>query len=231
MVAPGGAGASTTSPTALDRSVALASPGVLPLGSSGFPWWGYALIAAGAIAVIGLVVALLVAGRVRKPKPAAPAAAQPPPAVLPGAPEPVPVAPAVAPPAPAPEPAAESPVPSPPEPSSLVFTDGPLPGRRVEVQHELVLGRENVDVLVEDPEVSRRHAAVRPVDGGLEIDDLGSSNGTFVNGVRLREPKVLRDGDEIRLGSVLMRVDIPARAQATVIAKTGETGFPPLTPS
>jgi serine protease Do len=199
----------------------------VPLGSSGFPWWGYALIAAGAIAVIGLVVALVVAGRGRRPKPAVPVSAQPPPAVLPGAPEPVPVAPAVAPPVTAPEPAAEPPGPPEPEPSSLVFADGPLAGRRVEIQHELVLGRENVDVLVEDPEVSRRHAVVRPVEGGIEIDDLGSSNGTFVNGVRVREPRVLRDGDEIRLGSVGLRVDVPARAQATVIAQTrGNPGFP-----
>jgi pSer/pThr/pTyr-binding forkhead associated (FHA) protein len=89
----------------------------------------------------------------------------------------------------------------------------------VEVEHELVLGREDVDVLVEDPEVSRRHASVRPVDGGLEIDDLGSSNGTFVNGVRVRETKLLRHGDEIRLGAMSLRVDVPPRAQATVMAR------------
>ena len=196
-------------------------PEGMPVGrAGGLPWWGYAGIAAGAIALIGLAVGLLAVRRSRKRA----VVAQPPPAVLPGASEPVPVAPAVSAVAsglvpPVPEP--------PPEPAALVFTDGPFAGRRVEVEHELVLGREDVDVLVEDPEVSRRHASVRPVDGGLEIDDLGSSNGTFVNGVRVRETKLLRHGDEIRLGGMSMRVDVPPRAQATVMAQTqGNPGFP-----
>src|SRR5262249_56291957 len=131
----------------------------------------------------------------------------PPPAVLPGASEPVPVAPAVS--AVASAVAPPVPEPPPPEPAALVFADGPFAGRRVEVEHELVLGREDVDVLVEDPEVSRRHASVRPVDGGLEIDDLGSSNGTFVNGVRVRDTKPLRPADHIPLPALSLPLHLP----------------------
>ena len=49
-------------------------------------------------------------------------------------------------------------------------------------------GRENVDVEIEDAELSRRHFAVRPVEGGLEVEDLGSRNGTRVDGTRIDSP-------------------------------------------
>jgi hypothetical protein len=56
----------------------------------------------------------------------------------------------------------------------LVITSGQLEGRRIEVTEELVVGRENVDVVIDDAELSRRHFAIRPVAGGLEVEDLGS---------------------------------------------------------
>jgi pSer/pThr/pTyr-binding forkhead associated (FHA) protein len=56
--------------------------------------------------------------------------------------------------------------------------------------------------------VSRRHAAVRLQDKQLHLSDLGSSNGTFINGARLiaHRPYQLRDGDEIRLGQMVLRI-------------------------
>jgi hypothetical protein len=56
--------------------------------------------------------------------------------------------------------------------------------------------------------VSRRHAAIRLQDKRLDVSDLGSSNGTFLNGTRLsaHRPYQLRDGDEVRLGQMVMRV-------------------------
>ena len=68
---------------------------------------------------------------------------------------------------------------------ALIVKNGPLAGQRLRVIAPLTLGREDVDVLMDAPMVSRRHAVVRPVDGGLEIDDLGSTNGTWVNGERI----------------------------------------------
>ena len=67
----------------------------------------------------------------------------------------------------------------------LIFTKGPRTGQRLEPEGELVIGREGAAVTIEDSELSRRHAAVRPVEGGIEIEDLGSLNGTFVNGRRI----------------------------------------------
>src|SRR5215469_3079292 len=63
--------------------------------------------------------------------------------------------------------------------------EGPLAGQRVPVETELVVGRVAADVTLEDPLISRRHAAIRPVGDTLEIEDLGSLNGTWVNGVRI----------------------------------------------
>jgi ribosomal protein L40E len=56
--------------------------------------------------------------------------------------------------------------------------------------------------------VSRRHAAILRKEGSLHVVDLGSYNGTFLNGQRLiaEQPRVLRDGDDVRLGYLVLRV-------------------------
>jgi pSer/pThr/pTyr-binding forkhead associated (FHA) protein len=107
----------------------------------------------------------------------------------------------------------------------------PLAGRRLRVQSPLTLGREDVDVLMDAPMVSRRHAVVRPVDGGLEIDDLGSTNGTWVNGERIEGATRLAEGDVIGVGSVLAVVEsdeapIP-RAASVVRDATAVSGALP----
>jgi DNA-binding winged helix-turn-helix (wHTH) protein len=68
---------------------------------------------------------------------------------------------------------------------------------------ELVLGREpGLPGTIDDASVSRRHARLCRDATGVSLSDLGSKNGTFVNGARLSEPVVLEDGDEVRLGLV-----------------------------
>ena len=100
---------------------------------------------------------------------------------------------------------------------ALVFKEGPLSGRRVEIDAELVLGREDAGLTIEDEEISRRHAVVRPGDGGIEIEDLGSTNGTYVNGSRIEGPTRLAGGDTVKLGRSVLEVE-SARAAATVAA-------------
>ena len=59
-------------------------------------------------------------------------------------------------------------------------------GERHTIGRKLVIGRESAEIAVDDLEVSRRHATIRPLDdGGLELYDLDSANGTFVNDVRV----------------------------------------------
>lgn len=96
----------------------------------------------------------------------------------------------------------------------LVVTQGPLAGQRLELEGELVIGREGVAVTIEDSELSRRHAVVRPVSGGFEVEDLGSLNGTFVNGRRIDGPTRLVGGDSIKLGQSVLELEA-ARAPAT----------------
>lgn len=63
------------------------------------------------------------------------------------------------------------------------------------------------DIQIDDKRVSREHARVwfDPVQRRYLIADLGSANGTTVNGVRLRGEEMLSDGDEVRLGTMLVR--------------------------
>jgi len=68
-----------------------------------------------------------------------------------------------------------------------------------------LLGREGAtDIAIEDPGISRRHAAFELADGVTTIGDLGSANGLFVNGERVRS-RALADGDLIRVGDTLLR--------------------------
>jgi len=70
------------------------------------------------------------------------------------------------------------------------------------------------DVVISDSEVSRRHASITWEKGKPIIRDLGSTNGTFVNGVRITAPQALRDGDTIGLGKVQLGFQSPAVAGA-----------------
>ena len=80
------------------------------------------------------------------------------------------------------------------------------------VDGENVLGRdEALAARVDGPGVSRRHARVDVRDGRATLVDLGSKNGTFVDGARLEGPRALRDGDTIRLGR---RVSLVFRSHA-----------------
>ncbi len=70
---------------------------------------------------------------------------------------------------------------------------------------EVSIGRTPDNALVlDDGSVSRRHAALRYGAEGWSLTDTGSTNGTFVNGVRVREA-VLRDGDRVRIGGVILQ--------------------------
>ncbi len=96
----------------------------------------------------------------------------------------------------------------------LEVISGNAAGQAITVEDELVIGRLAVGDgrLEEDPELSRHHARIsRERDGRYAIEDLGSSNGTFVNGLRLTSPGLLVPGDSIELGGTSLVVrDITA---------------------
>jgi FHA domain len=93
--------------------------------------------------------------------------------------------------------------------ASLIIHEGAGTGSQHSVDGELILGRERgtADLVIEDPGVSRRHARVLPDNGALVVEDLGSSNGTYVNGRRISGPVEVADGDEVQLGDTVIGVE------------------------
>lgn len=74
---------------------------------------------------------------------------------------------------------------------------------------ELLVGRgEDCDLVLHDPEISRHHCLLRTRGGETNISDLGSSNGTYINGHRLLSQMKLRTGDEVVLGPFRYIVDL-----------------------
>ncbi len=100
----------------------------------------------------------------------------------------------------------------------LEIRSGPRTGQTIELTHEVVIGRENADVVIDDAEISRRHAVVRSVVGAVEVEDLGSSNGTFVDDQRIEGPTRVGGGAKIRLGKTVLEVSGVLPVQATRVS-------------
>jgi pSer/pThr/pTyr-binding forkhead associated (FHA) protein len=86
-------------------------------------------------------------------------------------------------------------------PAYLVVRRGPASQQTYLLSDQtLILGREAInDIALNDPEISRRHASITYRDGRYVIEDLGSTNGTFVNGRRITAPTMLSNGDVLEL--------------------------------
>lgn len=82
----------------------------------------------------------------------------------------------------------------------LIAQAGPLEGQRWKIKTPLILGREkDCDIMIPMRQVSRYHSRVSPASEGVIIEDLGSKNGTYLNGSLVKEPLPLIDGDEIQI--------------------------------
>ncbi len=96
----------------------------------------------------------------------------------------------------------------------LLVAEGAARGQRIALENEFLVGRAMGEDgrLGDDPELSRRHARVSRDGGRLTIEDLGSANGTFVNGERLTGPRPLAVGDSVRMGQTTLEVVAPGEA-------------------
>src|SRR2546423_862939 len=92
---------------------------------------------------------------------------------------------------------------------SLVFLAGPIAGRRYKLgEGEYVIGRRSdCQIFVPDMRVSRQHARLWKDGDSWTLEDLGSNNGTDINGVRLQSATALRHEDEILIANNKIRVE------------------------
>ena len=120
----------------------------------------------------------------------------------------------------------------------LVARDGPLAGRRIPVEDGLVIGRE-ADLVVDDPEISRRHAIIHFRGTEPSVEDLASRNGTWVNDARVVGETALRDGDILRVGPVRFAIEgvalgaetkVGSPASAAARLAVPDTPFSPPSP-
>ncbi len=90
----------------------------------------------------------------------------------------------------------------------LTVRSGPAAGSELEIDREIVIGRENADLTIADEELSRRHVALRPVENGVEVEDLGSLNGTEVDGRKLDGPTTITIRGTVKVGHNEIAVDV-----------------------
>jgi len=82
-------------------------------------------------------------------------------------------------------------------------------GRAFELQEEQTVGRAaGCQISLDDTYVSQLHARVFQKDGSWFVEDLGSTNGTYVNSKRVSSPLAVKRGDQIKIGAVVMEADV-----------------------
>jgi hypothetical protein len=106
----------------------------------------------------------------------------------------------------------------------LMVRAGTSPRRQWTLQRAaVVIGRsEDCQVIIDDRQASRYHARITQTEDGYVLEDLGSKNGTFLNGQPLKAPTVLTDGDEIGIAFAAKLAFVDAGATAPLLFKDGQ---------
>jgi len=103
----------------------------------------------------------------------------------------------------------------------LTVVAGTTPGKEFFFEKGASIGRvEENDIVLVEPGVSRNHATIRDDMGIFLLEDLGSANGTRLNGENVKEPEVLRDGDYITLGQSTLQFSLLDSSRGEVTAQT-----------
>jgi predicted component of type VI protein secretion system len=102
----------------------------------------------------------------------------------------------------------------------LVMSAGPNPGKVFELNMDsMSVGREaGNDIVIQDAEISRNHARLTRRGAAFLLEDLGSTNGTFVNHQRITSPRMLAPGDDVGFGEIVVLSYQGEGAAATVAA-------------
>ncbi len=106
--------------------------------------------------------------------------------------------------------------------ATLRVVEGPSAGTEIPLSEDTVLGRAGTGPgSLADPEVSRQHARVSSQDGRtFALEDLGSTNGTYLNGWKIPAPQVLNSGDRIQVGGTVLEVARLAQDGRTAASAT-----------
>lgn len=99
-------------------------------------------------------------------------------------------------------------------------------GKTYPIMREQLIGRQSdCDIAIASEEISRHHARVRPTPIGLQVEDQGSSNGTYINGKRVQEG-LLRPGEELRLDNIRFLLVAPG-VEVPAISRLAKGNEPP----
>ena len=95
---------------------------------------------------------------------------------------------------------------------------GELTGQEISIDRDMLVGRhQTADILLQQSEISRKHAAFLLKEHALWLQDLGSSNGTYVNNVQIAAETLLTQGDIVQFASLKFSVFEPAKALEDVV--------------
>lgn len=104
----------------------------------------------------------------------------------------------------------------------LVAQAGPLNGQRWLIRDAIIVGRDSTcDIEIPNRQVSRQHARFTPTGKGLYLEDLGSKNGTYVNGQIIVDPAILTDGDVVQIALAQQFVYLSSDATLPLEAVAG----------
>ncbi|MDN5512949.1 FHA domain-containing protein [Acinetobacter sp.] len=98
---------------------------------------------------------------------------------------------------------------------------GELTGQEISIDRDMLVGRhQSADIVLQAGEISRKHAAFLLKDQALWLQDLNSSNGTFVNDVRIEHETLLKEGDIIQFAGLKFSVLAPAKEIEPALTET-----------
>ena len=106
----------------------------------------------------------------------------------------------------------------------LTVRQGLTPGKVFELaRDEIVIGRDlKADVVLNDPEISRNHCRLVAQGAGYQVEDMESTNGTFVNQQKVTAPRMLQPGDLVGLGeNLVLEFGVSDAAAATIVMQPG----------
>ena len=108
---------------------------------------------------------------------------------------------------------------------SLIAQVGPLNGQRWVLSGDILVGRDDsCQVVIQNRQVSRYHARFVSLPEGIQLEDLGSKNGTHINGQEVLEPVMLQDGDVIQIALAQQFIYLSSDSTLPLELPVGQTG-------